>query len=70
MSNIPAWLCVFAHGSSGLANVRAAGALRYGLPYLVINALVVCYTWLQHTDTTFPISRRSEWNCEGSPADR
>ncbi|APD47195.1 fatty acid desaturase [Synechococcus sp. CS-602] len=34
----------------------------YGLPYLVINAWLVCYTWLQHTDTDIPHFTADEWN--------
>ncbi len=34
----------------------------YGLPYLVINAWLVCYTWLQHTDTDIPHFSSRDWN--------
>jgi len=56
------------------ANVAAAAACVYGLPYLVINAWLVCYTWLQHTDTYIPHFTADEWNwrrkpCQG-PCDR
>lgn len=34
----------------------------YGLPYLVINGWLVCYTWLQHTDRTIPHFSGSEWD--------
>jgi len=33
----------------------------YGLPYLVINAWLVAYTWLQHTDLDIPHFSSSEW---------
>ncbi|MEB3354756.1 MAG: fatty acid desaturase [Cyanobacteriota bacterium] len=33
----------------------------YGLPYLVINAWLVAYTWLQHTDTDIPHFTDSTW---------
>ena len=33
----------------------------YGLPYLVINAWLVAYTWLQHTDTNIPHFTEREW---------
>jgi fatty acid desaturase len=33
----------------------------YGLPYLVINAWLVAYTWLQHTDTNIPHFSDSSW---------
>ena len=36
--------------------------LVYGLPYLVINAWLVAYTWLHHTDTDIPHFSTSEWN--------
>jgi fatty acid desaturase len=34
----------------------------YGLPYVVINAWLVIYTWLQHTDVTIPHFSTAEWN--------
>jgi len=34
----------------------------YGLPYLVINAWLVGYTWLQHTDTDIPHYSSRDWN--------
>lgn len=33
----------------------------YGLPYLVINAWLVAYTWLQHTDTDIPHFSSKDW---------
>ena len=33
----------------------------YGLPYLVINAWLVAYTWLQHTDTDIPHFTANAW---------
>jgi len=36
--------------------------LVYGLPYLVINAWLVAYTWLQHTDTNIPHFSTKDWN--------
>jgi omega-6 fatty acid desaturase (delta-12 desaturase) len=33
----------------------------YGLPYLVINAWLVSYTWLQHTDTNIPHFSSADW---------
>jgi len=33
----------------------------YGLPYLVINAWLVGYTWLQHTDTNIPHFSTTDW---------
>ena len=34
----------------------------YGLPYLIINAWLVCYTWLHHTDTTIPHFSGDDWD--------
>ena len=34
----------------------------YGLPYLIINAWLVCYTWLQHTDRAVPHFSADEWD--------
>ena len=34
----------------------------YGLPYLVINAWLVAYTWLQHTDTDIPHFSTAQWS--------
>ncbi|MCT0198873.1 fatty acid desaturase [Synechococcus sp. CS-1325] len=34
----------------------------YGLPYLIINAWLVCYTWLQHTDAEIPHFSESDWD--------
>ena len=36
--------------------------LVYGLPYLVINAWLVAYTWLQHTDTDIPHFASGDWS--------
>jgi len=33
----------------------------YGLPYLVVNAWLVAYTWLQHTDLDIPHYDASDW---------
>jgi len=33
----------------------------YGLPYLVINAWLVSYTWLHHTDTNIPHFSSADW---------
>jgi omega-6 fatty acid desaturase (delta-12 desaturase) len=49
-------LALAAHHTS-LARVLAV----YGLPYLVINAWLVGYTWLQHTDTKIPHFATAEW---------
>lgn len=34
----------------------------YGLPYLIVNCWLVCYTWLQHTDREIPHFSFSEWD--------
>lgn len=47
------WVC-----SAGAGRV----ALLYGLPYLVVNAQLVGYTWLQHTDVDVPHYDSNEWN--------
>ena len=49
----------------GLAAVHASAPrvlCVYGLPYLVINAWLVAYTWLQHTDTDIPHFSTDEWS--------
>ena len=33
----------------------------YGLPYLVVNAWLVAYTWLQHSDTDIPHFSSGDW---------
>eukprot|EP01127_Copromyxa_protea_P004892 TRINITY_DN14717_c0_g1_i1.p1 TRINITY_DN14717_c0_g1~~TRINITY_DN14717_c0_g1_i1.p1 ORF type:complete len:398 (-),score=78.13 TRINITY_DN14717_c0_g1_i1:52-1245(-) len=35
--------------------------LSYGLPYLVVNAWLVGYTWLQHTDVDIPHYEGADW---------
>ncbi len=48
-----------------LASIQFSPArvlLVYGLPYLVINAWLVAYTWLQHTDTNIPHFSTNDWN--------
>lgn len=34
----------------------------YGLPYLVINAWLVAYTWMQHTDPQIPHFSSADWD--------
>jgi omega-6 fatty acid desaturase (delta-12 desaturase) len=34
----------------------------YGLPYVVVNAWLVIYTWLQHTDVAIPHFSSAEWH--------
>ena len=38
-----------------------APALLYGGPYLVVNAWVVAYTWLHHTDVDVPHLGSNDW---------
>jgi fatty acid desaturase len=38
-----------------------APALAYGGPYLVVNAWVVAYTWLHHTDVDVPHLGAKDW---------
>jgi omega-6 fatty acid desaturase (delta-12 desaturase) len=48
----------------GLAAVQWSPArvlCVYGLPYLVINAWLVGYTWLQHTDLDIPHFASGDW---------
>lgn len=40
----------------------AAPALLYGGPYLVVNAWVVAYTWLHHTDVDVPHLGEKDWS--------
>jgi len=46
------WVCI-----EGFATVF----LQYGLPYLVVNAWLVGYTWLQHTDVDVPHYDTENW---------
>jgi omega-6 fatty acid desaturase (delta-12 desaturase) len=34
----------------------------YGLPYLIVNAWLVSYTWLQHTDPAIPHFSTEDWD--------
>jgi len=34
----------------------------YGLPYLIVNCWLVCYTWLQHTDREIPHFSFPDWD--------
>lgn len=49
----------------GLASIHFSLArviCVYGLPYLVINAWLVSYTWLQHTDLDIPHFSTEQWS--------
>lgn len=48
---------VAAAAASSPARVLAV----YGLPYLVVNAWLVAYTWLQHTDLDIPHYSAADW---------
>ena len=37
-------------------------ATRYGLPYLFVNAWLIFYTFMQHTDLKLPHYEAKEWN--------
>jgi fatty acid desaturase len=56
---IVAMLLALALASAHFSLLRVLAV--YGLPYLVINAWLVAYTWLQHTDTDIPHFTTSEW---------
>lgn len=46
-----------------MLNTSAARVLCvYGLPYLIVNAWLVGYTWLQHTDRTVPHFSADQWD--------
>ena len=46
---------------AAMASSPARVLCVYGLPYLVINAWLVGYTWLQHTDLGIPHFTSGEW---------
>lgn len=48
-------------GLAALAWSPARVLAVYGLPYLVINAWLVAYTWLQHTDRDIPHFASGDW---------
>jgi len=52
-------------GALALAAQHSSGVrvlCVYGLPYLVINAWLVAYTWLQHTDLAIPHFSGDQWS--------
>nr|BCB67647.1 delta12 desaturase [Parietichytrium sp.] len=53
-------LAILAYASTiyGLKTV----ALMYGGPYLIVNAWLVGYTWLQHSDASVPHFGEDEWS--------
>nr|ADV36122.1 omega-3 fatty acid desaturase [Mortierella alpina] len=42
--------------------------MYYGIPYLGVNAWIVCITYLQHTDPKVPHFRDNEWNFQRGAA--
>jgi len=54
-----AMLLVLAGLSLQFSALRVLGV--YGLPYLVVNAWLVIYTWLQHTDLGIPHFSNEHW---------
>ncbi|MEX0588968.1 MAG: fatty acid desaturase, partial [Cyanobium sp.] len=61
-SNIGLLVMLLALGLAAAQFSLARVLCVYGLPYLVINAWLVTYTWLQHTDLDIPHFSSSEWN--------
>ena len=61
-SNLGLLAMLFALGLAAWQFSVARVLCVYGLPLLVINAWLVAYTWLQHTDTDIPHFSSSEWN--------
>jgi len=60
-----------AAGVAVVVGLLAAAAIKYGIvavlalyvgPYLVVNAWLVGYTWLQHTDVDIPHFAEEEWS--------
>ena len=61
LSNLGVLIMLVALGVAAMASSPARVLCVYGLPYLVINAWLVSYTWLQHTDLDIPHFSRDEW---------
>ncbi len=62
VSNLGVLAMLLALGFASLQFSLARVLCVYALPYLVINAWLVGYTWLQHTDTDIPHFSSREWN--------
>lgn len=60
-SNLGVLLMLLALGLAAVHFSLARVLCVYGLPWLVINAWLVGYTWLQHTDTDIPHFSSPEW---------
>jgi omega-6 fatty acid desaturase (delta-12 desaturase) len=62
LSNLGVLAMLLVLGLAALQFSLARVLCVYGLPYLVINAWLVAYTWLQHTDIDIPHFSSAEWN--------
>ncbi len=60
-SNIGVVMMLSALAWMALVSSPARVLCVYGLPYLVVNAWLVIYTWLQHTDVAIPHYSSAEW---------
>jgi fatty acid desaturase len=62
LSNLGVLAMLLILGLAAMAWSPARVLCVYGLPYLVINAWLVGYTWLQHTDPNIPHFTNSDWS--------
>ncbi len=60
-SNIGLVLMLMALVYAAVVTSPARVLCVYGLPYVVVNAWLVIYTWLQHTDVAIPHYSSAEW---------
>jgi fatty acid desaturase len=61
LSNLGVLAMLVILGLAAMAWSPARVLCVYGLPYLVINAWLVGYTWLQHTDLDIPHFASGDW---------
>jgi omega-6 fatty acid desaturase (delta-12 desaturase) len=61
-SSLGVVVVLLALGATAAATSPARVLAVYGLPYLVVNAWLVAYTWLQHTDLDIPHYDASDWS--------
>ena len=61
LSNLGVLTMLMILGLAAMASSPVRVLCVYGLPYLVINAWLVSYTWLQHTDLDIPHFSKEEW---------
>ena len=61
LSNLGVLAMLVILGLAAMAWSPARVLCVYGLPYLVINAWLVGYTWLQHTDLDIPHFTSGDW---------